>query len=77
MRSIRSIYDGAHAKGFAGVDRGFSWSLLSLKLSPTMAQHICSLCSAYARAKKVKVGPELARGLELGFGLVPGGMWRR
>jgi hypothetical protein len=31
-----------------------------------MAQHMLSLCSAYARAKKVKVGPEFARGLELG-----------
>jgi hypothetical protein len=39
-----------------------------------MVQHMLSLCSAYARAKKVKVGPEFARGLELGFGLVPGGV---
>jgi hypothetical protein len=31
-----------------------------------MVQHMLSLCSAYARAKKVKVGHELTRGLELG-----------
>jgi hypothetical protein len=33
------------------------------------------LCSAYARAKKVRVGPELARGLGLGVRIQvsPGG----